>query len=234
MPLVVAGESVGVVHLYWGEADALSLDVRSATERVVEHSALAVGNRRLVKALQGMATTDGRTGLPNSRAFDDALELALASRIGDEQVAMLFLDIDHFKSFNDAHGHPAGDEALRIFAGILKSSIREQDVAARYGGEEFAVLLPATDQATAMAIGERIRLRTESTIATIGPGVTARMTVSAGLAIAPGDGYDRIGLLRAADTALYAAKAAGRNRVVPAWDGAAPLVGPGHGVVASS
>ena len=213
MPLVVAGEPVGVVHLHWQEPHALSIDSRAASERIVEHSALAIGNRRLVKALQGMAMTDGRTGLANSRAFDETLEATLATRIGEEPVAVLFLDLDHFKAFNDAHGHPAGDEALRVFAGVLTASIRENDLAARYGGEEFAVLLPATDAATARTIAERIRHRTEATIATIGPGVTARMTVSIGVAVAPFDGTDGIGLLRTADTALYAAKANGRNRV---------------------
>jgi diguanylate cyclase (GGDEF)-like protein len=214
MPLVVNGESVGVVHLHWECIDALPLEAHGAIERIVEHSALAIGNRRLVKALQGMAATDGRTGLPNSRAFDDALESALRARIGDEQVAVLFLDLDHFKALNDAHGHPAGDEALRTFAGILRASVRENDIAARYGGEEFAVLLPATDAEMARTIAERIRGRTEATIATLGPGVTARMTVSIGVAVAPLDGLDAIGLLRTADVALYAAKQGGRNRVV--------------------
>ena len=214
LPLVVAGESVGVVHLHWQAVNALPLEARGATERIVEHSALAIGNRRLVKALQGMAATDGRTGLPNSRAFDDALEATLRTRIGDERVAVLFLDLDHFKALNDAHGHPAGDEALRTFAGILRASVRENDIAARYGGEEFAVLLPATDAETARTVAERIRARTEATIATLGPGVTARMTVSIGIAVAPLDGLDAIGLLRTADVALYAAKQGGRNRVV--------------------
>ena len=92
-----------------------------------------------------MANTDARTGLANTRAFDQALEDALTLRQRDETVAVLMLDLDHFKDFNDRYGHPSGDEALRTFADILRSCLREGDIAARYGGEEFAVVLPGVD-----------------------------------------------------------------------------------------
>jgi GAF domain-containing protein/HAMP domain-containing protein len=125
------GETVGAVHLYWARAQALPLELRASVARVAEHAALAIGNRRLLAALQGQANTDARTGLANSRAFDEAVEDVLESRSDGHAVAVLMLDIDHFKAFNDRHGHPAGDEALRAFAGILRSCLREGDVAAR-------------------------------------------------------------------------------------------------------
>ncbi len=83
---------------------------------------------------------------------------------------MLMLDLDHFKDFNDRYGHPAGDEALRAFADILRSCLRDHDLAARYGGEEFAVILPGVDDATARAVAERIRSRTEVTLISLAQG----------------------------------------------------------------
>lgn len=124
------------------------------------------------------------------------------------------IDVDEFKRFNDRHGHPAGDEALRVFGGVLRACMRDGHLAARYGGEEFAVLLRDNDTAAATAIAERVRSRTEATIIPLAPGMTDRITVSIGIASAPDDGLDRVTLLRIADDALYRAKAAGRNRVV--------------------
>ena len=163
----------------------LPLELHSSIARIVEHAGLAIANRRLMAALQGQASTDARTGLANSRTFDEAVEEALASRRPNESLAVLMLDIDHFKDFNDRFGHPAGDDALRSFAQILESCMRDNDLAARYGGEEFTVLLPNIDATRAVAVAERIRQRTESTILTLGPGMTARLNVSIGVATAP-------------------------------------------------
>jgi diguanylate cyclase (GGDEF)-like protein len=214
VPLVALGETVGAVHLHWSEARQLSLPLRLVITRVSEHAALSIANRRLLLALRGQANTDGRTGLTNSRAFDEALERLLANRAEDERVAVLMLDLDHFKEFNDRYGHPAGDEALRVFADLLASSVREHDVAARYGGEEFAVFLPGLAAGAAAEVAERIRERTESTIIPLGPGLTGHLTVSIGVAVAPDHGAQRVVLLKAADEALYQAKLGGRNRVV--------------------
>lgn len=213
VPLVALGEVVGAIHLHWDEPRELSLPLRLAITRVSEHAALSIANRRLLLALRGQANTDGRTGLTNSRAFDELLERRLAERGDSENVAVLMLDLDHFKDFNDRYGHPAGDEALRMFAHILSSSVRENDVAARYGGEEFALYLPGLDASGAREVAERIRERTEATIIPLGPGSTGRITVSIGIAAAPNDGVERMVLLKAADEALYRAKQAGRNRV---------------------
>jgi diguanylate cyclase (GGDEF)-like protein len=131
-----------------------------------------------------------------------------------EHAAVLMLDLDRFKEFNDRYGHPAGDEALRVFAHVLSSSVREHDIAARYGGEEFAVYLAGLDGRAAREVAERIRERTESTIIPLGPGRTAHLTVSIGIAASPEDGNERAMLLKAADEALYRAKLAGRNRVM--------------------
>ncbi len=215
---LASGEMVGAVHLYWRKRRALPLVSRSNIARITEHAALAIGNRRLLAALHGQATTDPRTGLANSRAFDEALEAALAARTGSQTVSVLMLDIDHFKRFNDRHGHPAGDEALRAFAVVLRACMRDGDLAARYGGEEFAVLLPGDDDGIVPAIAERIRARIEATIISLSAGVTDHITVSIGIASAPEHGVDRVTLLRLADEALYRAKDNGRNQVVRVTD----------------
>jgi len=211
---LVSGETIGAIHLYWERPRALPVEIRRSVAQFVAHAALAIGNRRLLRALQGQASTDARTGLANSGAFDRALENALGSRTADEPIAVLMLDLDLFKDFNDRHGHPSGDEALRTFAEVLRSCMRDGDLAARYGGEEFAVMLPRVDPAAAVTIAERIRARTESTIMSLAPGITDRITVSIGVAAAPIQALERSSLLRIADEALYQAKADGRNRVV--------------------
>jgi diguanylate cyclase (GGDEF)-like protein len=211
---LVSGERIGTIHLYWERPRALPVEIRRSVAQFVAHAALAIGNRRLLSALAGQASTDARTALANSRAFDLALDKALASQAADETIAVLMLDLDHFKDFNDRHGHPSGDEALRRFAEVLRSCMRDGDLAARYGGEEFAVMLPRVDPAAAVAIAERIRARTESTIMSLAPGITDRITVSIGVAEAPIQALERLSLLRVADVALYQAKADGRNRVV--------------------
>jgi len=208
------GETVGAVHLFWEQPDAFGLEPRASVARIAEHAALAIANRRLLAALHGMANTDARTGLANTRAFDKLLEDALSGRGPDETIAVLMLDLDHFKDFNDRYGHPSGDEALRTFANILRSCLRDGDIASRYGGEEFAVVLPGVDETTALAVAERIRSRTDTTLISLAPGVTDRISVSIGVACAPGQADDRITLLRLADEALYRAKESGRNRVV--------------------
>jgi diguanylate cyclase (GGDEF)-like protein len=207
------GDTVGAVHLFWERPNAFGIEMRSSVSRLAEHAALAITNRRLLLALQGQASTDARTGLANTRAFDQLLEDGLKARRDGETIAILMLDLDHFKEFNDRYGHPSGDQALRTFADVLRSCLRDGDVASRYGGEEFAVALYGADVDTAIAVAERIRERTESTHISLSPGVTAQITVSIGIASAPNEARDRLSLLRLADESLYRAKQAGRNRV---------------------
>ena len=218
IPLLALGEVVGAVHLHWAAPDALPLGVRAVVARITEHASLSVANRRLLVALKGMASTDARTGLANSRTFDQTLEEALAARGGgaEEPLSVLMLDVDNFKAFNDRNGHPAGDEALRSFAGVLRAAVRGHDLPARYGGEEFAVLLPGVDAQTAAGVAERIRALTETTTIMLSPGHSDRITVSIGVASVPADAIERVELLRVADAALYRAKQAGRNQVVVA------------------
>jgi diguanylate cyclase (GGDEF)-like protein len=127
----------------------------------------------------------------------------------------LILDVDFFKNYNDALGHPAGDEVLRQLSTLLKSSVRDNDIVARYGGEEFAVILPATDIEGATKLAERIRIKVEKhrfPNEEIQPGGV--LTISIGIAVYPDNATNMEDAIVAADRALYFAKTSGRNRVV--------------------
>ena len=166
--------------------------------------------------LAAAAATDGMTGLSNRRSFDERLadEWNRASR-SRSNIALLMIDVDCFKAYNDAFGHLPGDEALKLVATCIRSCIRRPiDAGARYGGEEFAVILPGTDACGALCVAENIR-RTVCTQAVAHPlSPTGVLTVSIGMAsMQPAPGNDVLNLIRAADSALYQAKRNGRNRI---------------------
>lgn len=162
--------------------------------------------------LSEQSRTDGLSGLLNRRYWEDAVaaEFERCLRTG-RRASILMLDIDHFKSINDSHGHPTGDEVIRGVAAILRATLREEDVPGRYGGEEFGVLLPDTPAAGAEVIAERVRRRVESA-ALAQTGLKA--TVSIGIAELSENDVEYTVAISHADRALYAAKARGRNRSV--------------------
>ncbi len=163
--------------------------------------------------VERLARTDHLTGLANRRWFMEALEQEVerADRYG-RPLSLVSLDLDHFKSVNDTHGHAAGDDVLREAAQALRSVCRDVDLAARLGGEELALLLPETDVAGARIVAERVRERIAGTAHRSPAGRSFRVTASLGVATAkPGSTVEA--LLQAADEALYRAKDAGRNQV---------------------
>jgi len=179
-------------------------------------AAVAIENAIVYERVESLAATDGLTGLFNRRYLDGALEreLARADR-NSSSLALLLLDIDHFKSFNDTYGHAMGDLVLKKVATTLQRCLRQADVLARFGGEEFVVLLPQVGERGAVESAERIRVALErSGIHPGGP--RKQLTVSIGLAMLRDHADSSEALLRAADEALYRAKDAGRNRVVVA------------------
>jgi diguanylate cyclase (GGDEF)-like protein len=165
------------------------------------------------------AVTDALTGLFNHGYFLQAVrqELLRAKRHG-LRAALVLLDLDDFKRLNDLRGHLEGDRALIKVAAVLRETVRGIDVAARYGGEEFAVLLPDTSRLGALVVAERLRVRIEGRFARQRPGVT----VSGGVAVYPEDAATPAELVMRADAGLYAAKAAGKNRIVLAPPAAPP------------
>jgi diguanylate cyclase (GGDEF)-like protein len=222
------GRSVDDIYAPWrGEALSLGLIVVAlCTFNLALVGFLAYSLQRRAAAerdLAVMATTDGLTGLCNRRRFDEVLgyELRRAQRGGDN-VAMLLIDVDHFKKYNDQFGHQTGDAVLAAIAGCIAGNTRRvADIAARFGGEEFAVLLPGMSMQEAFEQAERIRAAVMALPAPKGAGATP--TVSIGVAIAP-PGTRAVDLVQGADAALYQAKASGRNRSIQAPLGAEPAV----------
>jgi diguanylate cyclase (GGDEF)-like protein len=170
-----------------------------------------------VRQLQESATMDSLTGLWNRRVFADRLhdEIARHTRYGTP-VSLVMLDIDSFKAVNDRYGHAAGDKVLVEVAEILRRTLRVTDLPSRYGGDEYAVVLPTTNKTDAFAVAEKLRLAVEETIIEVGGDKATHQVsvrVSLGVAAAGRDTSDPVGLLEAADRALYQAKGSGRNQV---------------------
>jgi two-component system cell cycle response regulator len=193
------------------------LRIKSLQEQVERQRAeLSAINDQLVR----IARTDALTGIDNRRRLEERLEETFVHSVRlNEPFACVMCDLDMFKSVNDTHGHQAGDEVLRQFAQILSDHAREMDRVGRYGGEEFMLILPGATLESAVTYAERMRKAVEGRTFAFA-GTTIRRTVSCGVAGWPHPGIrDADELVRAADDALYAAKAGGRNRVVR-WDGA--------------
>jgi two-component system, cell cycle response regulator len=167
-----------------------------------------------------LALTDPLTGVYNQRYLMRHLRNLLEGA-QTREIAVLMIDVDHFKLVNDEHGHAAGDRALRAIADTLRANTRAFDSLARYGGEEFVVVLPGTESEDAALAAERLRLAVEGLPFALSPGVKSRITVSIGVACCRELPVTPEALLHAADEALYAAKRAGRNRVAVA----APVAG---------
>jgi diguanylate cyclase (GGDEF)-like protein len=187
---------------------------------VVETLRDMTDQKRAETALKALAASDGLTGLANRRSFDQtlAMEWARAQRT-KKPLSLLLCDVDHFKLYNDLHGHQKGDECLRAVAGaISKNAFRPADLSARYGGEEFAIIMPETDCAGARKQAERLRdVLARHRLPHGAPGVPPFVTLSIGIATqVPAEDTRADWLLGQADQALYAAKYSGRNQVVSA------------------
>jgi diguanylate cyclase (GGDEF)-like protein len=173
--------------------------------------ALAEMLRRQKSSAMQLAFRDVLTGLPNRRMVDLFLQQHFAASQRGQPLTLAIFDLDRFKNYNDTYGHAAGDEALEAFGDILKRQTRDSDIAGRYGGEEFLAILPSSDAEGARQYAERVR---EALARHELPSGT-RITVSAGVAVSGPTMSDASELVRAADAALYQAKAAGGNRVDP-------------------
>jgi diguanylate cyclase (GGDEF)-like protein len=167
--------------------------------------------------LDRISRTDALTGLRNRRHVEEYLvKLTSLARRNVEPIAVLVIDIDHFKSVNDTHGHDAGDAVLREVASRMLGSVRLEDMIGRWGGEEFLVVLPNTADQGAAELAERLRQVVADTPCRLADGDAVQVTISVGCAASLID--DAGGLVRSADTAMYEAKQTGRNRVVMASD----------------
>jgi diguanylate cyclase (GGDEF)-like protein len=208
LPLTASGERFGTLEVV---GDSFSKEQRMNAASLAAHAVVAFENARLHGMVERQALVDGLTGLANRRAASDAVhaEVARAQRL-ETPLAVVLADLDEFKEVNDAHGHAVGDAVLRVFAEVLRETLRESDVAGRWGGEEFLLLLPGADEDGAAQLAERVRV---ALVARSIPGVPGlRVTASFGVAEYTGE-TNTDQLVAAADGALYRAKDAGKNRV---------------------
>jgi diguanylate cyclase (GGDEF)-like protein len=184
---------------------------------VAEDMALALANLRLRETLRSQAIRDPLTGLFNRRYMEETLEREL-NRVKRQgaPLGVIMMDLDHFKQYNDTYGHSAGDDLLSALGSLIKSQIREEDIACRYGGEEFLLILPGTSMEVTLERAEILRQAVQEMhlrYRSLKP-----ITLSLGVAVYPDHGDTGLEIIQAADAALYRAKQAGRDRVMAAED----------------
>ena len=210
VPMVVQGNEVGLLFIQhtpdWSSA--------SLAEAAAEQLALAITNLRLRETLRTQSLRDPLTGLSNRRELEEQLPKEIArSQRGSSQSSVLLLDIDHFKRFNDTHGHDAGDAVLREFGHLLQKLARQEDIVARLGGEEFVIVLSNTDIAAAEVFANRVREEVSALNVRFHGESLGSITASIGVSESPLHGNEAKALITLADAALYRAKSLGRNRV---------------------
>ncbi|MDL1862770.1 PAS domain S-box protein [Betaproteobacteria bacterium PRO7] len=218
LPISAHGEANGVMHVQFEglpEDDPLTNEAQEEFLRTMtEHIALALANARLRENLRIQASRDALTGLVNRRYMEETFEREIRRCARkDKPIAVFMVDVDHFKRFNDTHGHEAGDSVLRHVAATLTEVVRFEDIVCRYGGEEFLLVLPEADEAAALERAEQARARVERTVAHFREQALGGLSISIGVAMFPMHGERIDELIRAADAALYRAKSGGRNRV---------------------
>ena len=222
VPLMAQGEALGILSLQLqpaqGQSESMSLPSEDAERRMAavlaEHVCLALGNLKLRETLKNQSIRDPLTGLFNRRYMEDSLERELSRANRNKgSVAIIMMDLDRFKRFNDTFGHQAGDALLRGFGDFLIKNTRGQDIACRYGGEEFAVVLSDTTLAGALKRANILREEVRQLKVHYGGQLLGMVSISVGLALFPDHGTTIAEVLRAADQALYSAKREGRDRV---------------------
>ncbi len=229
VPLVAQGDNMGILQLAFtqvehGEVQDHIGAVQSTRGRLsmalAEQIALALANLRLREALRNQSIVDPLTGLFNRRYLEQVLERECRRAMrSNRSLAVLMVDVDHFKRFNDLWGHDCGDAVLRELAALMRSHFRGEDVACRYGGEEFVVLLADATLVSAHARADDLRLAMRGLTVQHDGQTVGAITVSAGVAVLPEHGVGPSDLIAAADQALYQAKASGRDRTVAAGYG---------------
>jgi diguanylate cyclase (GGDEF)-like protein len=223
VPIVAHGDTVGLLHIrfdHLGEGAARISDMGGFAVRCGEHISLAIANAKLRDELRDQSIRDPLTGLYNRRYFLDAMrrEVSISER-RTSCFGLISFDADRFKTFNDNHGHDAGDMVLRAIGAKLTEIMTAGEICCRFGGEEFAVLVPAAGIEETAALAEKLREAIFLMQVRYMDGFLSRVSISVGVAAYPASGLQPHDILRRADEALYRAKEQGRNRVVMAEEG---------------
>jgi diguanylate cyclase (GGDEF)-like protein/PAS domain S-box-containing protein len=216
LPMMAEGGALGLLHVvFTGEPSAAREEDALFALRLSEQLGLALANIRLREQLRLQAMQDSLTGLFNRRFLEASLKREFARGEREKNcVAVAMLDLDHFKRYNDVHGHEAGDAVLREFGKLLMQNCRAVDLPCRFGGEEFVVVLPGATRGSVAVWAERILERVRA-LRVVDEGVALpALTISIGIAFYPEHGRETVDVIHAADEALYAAKGAGRDRCV--------------------
>ncbi|HEY1985093.1 MAG TPA: diguanylate cyclase [Terracidiphilus sp.] len=216
-PVVAHGNTLGMIYIQCATDDGVQ-SVEKHTDglrQLLQITGMSIATLNLRTRLENQSIRDPLTGLFNRHFMQISLEreLSRANR-RNQSLAVFMLDLDHFKRFNDQHGHAAGDSALKAIAEIFQSNTRPEDIVCRYGGEEFTIILPDLNAQTADDRAESIRRAVNSLYVPLGRLVASDFAVSIGIAVYPQDGESADLLLQRADQALYSAKHKGRNQVV--------------------
>ncbi|NEQ33594.1 MAG: diguanylate cyclase [Leptolyngbya sp. SIO4C5] len=217
IPMIAQGETLGLLHLSAENAEALPESKQQLARTVAEQIALALANLHLRETLQHQSIRDPLTGLFNRRYLEESLNQEVArSQRHKHPIGIIMLDVDHFKRFNDTYGHDAGDLVLQAVGQLLRDITRDSDLACRYGGEEMILVLPESSLAETQTKAERIRQAISQMSLTHQDHLLENLTISLGVACLPQHGKTSTAVIQAADTALYKAKALGRNQVIAA------------------
>ena len=214
-PLISRGRTIGVVEIMNRAAGSrFTKKDMNLLLTLVEPAAIALENAFLFQKTEQLAVTDDLTKLYNSRYINSYLEGAIGrAREASGSLAVMFLDLDGFKSINDRHGHFYGSRSLREVGNLIRSAVREEDVVSRYGGDEFVIVLPDTDAEGAVAVAERIRTALKSHRFLAEFGLEARLSASLGLSLYPDHGKEPQELMQKADQAMYSVKVRGKDAV---------------------
>ncbi|QMV18939.1 diguanylate cyclase [Granulicella sp. 5B5] len=222
LPILHGNRTLAVLQLHNSKLDLLPDSSISFLRVLCDYTAIALENARHVKLIHHLTITDDCTGLFNARCLYDMLEAEIkASTNGGKRVvpinlqhfSLLFLDLDHFKSINDTHGHLIGSRLLAEIGGVIKRTIGPEHVAFRYGGDEFVCLLRELDKPAALELAKALHTALATTPFLASSGMNIAITGSFGLATFPQDGGTLQDIVRSADTMMYKAKAEGRNRI---------------------
>ncbi len=210
-PIVVAREVAGLLMVANHNSQSLSESDLQIMNSITTQAGMALQNIASLNEVKQQADTDELTGLYNRRYFNEKFEeLVNQTNEDGSSLALIMIDVDNFKKYNDTYGHPAGDQLLKTVAMAIGDAVREGDIVTRYGGEEFAVILKRSGRETALQIAERIRIA----VANIPKGgIQSPVTVSLGVGTIPDHATDRAGLVEFADQSLYHSKQSGKNRV---------------------